>query len=239
MINTAINNSTKLTKLLEEVEKLYEQKAKFVIDDTMKSQGGFAYQDIAPSFYFRSDTINEANIAHELIHAIQYKQGFPIIIKNFTDDKRFDVIQELNSNLLHINLVKEMFQREIPVKDYIFNVVEDIKTFISDDIKVREMKNAIAERKHYDALQLLRLEFEATYLPKNEKNEIYKMYKNKMPEVHKLFLKMLQVIKKFDMNTGKGVAFALGEILRLLNKDRDYSQYSALLKNNTLVKYLE
>ena len=216
--------------ILEEVEILYEHKVKFTIDDNLKSQGGFDYQDIVPSFFFRSDTINEANIAHELIHALQYKQGFPIIIKNLTADKRFKVIQELNSNLLHIGLVEEMKRREISVKDYIVNVIEDMKNFIADDKKVSEMKKAIPERKHYDALQLLRLEFEAIYLSKKDKDEIYKMYKRKMPEVHKLFLKMLQIIKKFNMQTGEGVTSALSEILRLFNKDRDYSKYSELLK---------
>jgi len=229
MIDSLIKDSIKLVLLLEEVEILYDKKAIFTIDNNLKAQGGFDYQNIVPSFTFRSDTINEANIAHELIHALQYKQGFPIIIKNLTTDKRFDVIKELNSNLLHIGLVEEMKKREIPIKDYIVNVVEDMKTFINDDTKVTNMKNAIPERKHYDALQLLRLEFEANYLSKNDKDGIYKMYKKKMPEVYKLFVRMIQIIKKFNMQTGEGVALALKEIIKLFSKDKDYSKYSGLL----------
>ena len=57
-----------------------------------------------------------------------------------TADKRFDVIQELNSNLLHIGLVEDMKRREILVKDYIVNVIENMKTFLADDTKVSEMK---------------------------------------------------------------------------------------------------
>jgi len=78
---------------------------------------------------------------------------------------------------------------------------------------------------------LLRLNFEAIYLSKEEKNEIDKIYKKKMPEVYKLYSRMIQIIKKFDMETVECVALALRDIFRLLQKDRDYSQYSLLLKN--------
>jgi hypothetical protein len=232
MIEAIIKKSKKLTMLLEEVEQLYSQKAVFIIDDAMDSQGAFDYQKEAPTFVFRTNTLNDSNIAHELIHALQFKRGFTFIVENLTADKRFEIIKELNSNILHISLVAEMGKRDIEVKSYIQDVVKKIKRFIKDDKKVKEMKRAITERKHYDALSLMRLEYEAIYLSKVEKEQIFKLYKTKYPEAYDLFLKINYILCSYNMLTIEGVHNGLKEIINLFNEDIDYSAYIQLSELN-------
>lgn len=231
-ISELIQTSKNLNQLLKDVESQYSSDANFIIKSTVNYQGAFDYQNEKPTFIFRTDCLNESNIAHELIHALQYKNGFPIIIKNLTNDKRFEIIKELNSNLLHISLVKEMINRGISPKDYIKEVVEKVKKFIKDDIQVQQMYHGKKERRHYDALMLLRIEYEAIYMKKIEKEKIYRMYKRKMPEVYNLFVKIKTIISANDPSTPSGVLACLKIILTLFNKDINYTDYLKLLDSS-------
>ena len=229
-MNNIYEKSEKLMHLIQEIENIYSKKIVIQIDNDMDSLGGFDYQKESPTFVFRDDTLTESNIAHELIHALQLKKGFPIIIQNLTYDEKFLVIRELNSNLLHISLVKEMTDRGISVKEYIKVTIKKIKRFIKDSKKVNEMRNTIIERKHFDAIILLRIEYEAIYLNKVEKEQILKKYKTNYLEAYNLFIEINSIIEKKDMYTVEGVKEALKEVILLLNKECDYSLYLNLLE---------
>lgn len=160
-----------------------------------------------------------------MTHALQLNYGFPIIIKNLTKDKRFDVIRELNSNLLHINLVNELKKRELPIKEYIKPTIDKLIKFIKDHKNIQKFRNLSYERTHYDAIVLLRLEYEAIHITLRDKEIVYKKYKEYLPEVYSLFLKVKNIILKYDMNNPEDVTTCLKCIINLLNNDLDYSIY--------------
>jgi len=48
--------------------------------------------------------LNESNLAHELIHALLKKQGYPMLPQRLFADKREEVVVELCSNITHVAL---------------------------------------------------------------------------------------------------------------------------------------
>ncbi|WP_345972237.1 hypothetical protein [Sulfurimonas diazotrophicus] len=230
-LKSLLTTSEKLVKLKTEVEEAFGVPALFYINPTLSHLGGYDHIRAQPTFVFHPDHINESNIAHEMIHALQKKSGFPIIIKDLVNDKRFTVIQELNSNLLHINLVEQMSNRGIDVKPYISSTITKLQNFIHNKSDVKKMRSIGIPRTHYDAIVLLRLKYEAVYIPESRKRKTYRLYKSRYPEAYDLFTELVNIIDTYNMHAPETTKEAFKKCLQLLQKEADYSMYIKLLND--------
>ena len=119
----------KVKELVDEVRKLYGGKELIVIlDSGLDSHGAYDWQKPEPTILINPITgLSVANICHELIHAVQFKNGYPIIKSDLYKDKRKKVATELLSNILHIQLVIEFNSKGLSVKEYLDPTIGTIK----------------------------------------------------------------------------------------------------------------
>ncbi|OUR83002.1 hypothetical protein A9Q82_06030 [Cycloclasticus sp. 46_120_T64] len=216
-LNEILENLS-VKKIINEVETLYEGKSlEIIIAHDLDSHGGFHWEAEVPTISVNPRTgINKSNICHELIHATQFKKGFPFIRSNIYKDKRGKVVQELVSNLLHINLVKEFNNREISVEEYLSPTIDQIKKELKKR-KKKEVKTIPFLRIHYDALVFLRIFYEGKYLSSQEKNYIKLLFKKFSPTAYDLTFELMNIINKSNPTEPEGCALALLDCLNFLN----------------------
>jgi hypothetical protein len=236
----SILTSRKLSLLIQDVRRLYNSdEIIFEIEKQAYGHGAFDPMSNTPRILINSQTgLNESLIAHELIHAIQMKEGFISSLNGIYQDKRETVIIYLNSNILHIPLVRTMKERGFSIKKYFAPTLFNIKRGL-EEIQKETIYQRPFIRVHYESAAYLRLNYEATYLSMNEKYHFYQLFKRKSPVAASLGDEMVTIIDKCNPLTPRGNIRALYECLKLINS-RDLSQktsgyfpgaYSAYIQN--------
>lgn len=209
---------SRVKNIVAEVEQLYEGKELQVhLDETLNAHGGFDWQADRPTIHLNPKTgINKSTICHELLHAIQFKRGYPFIQNNIYNDKRQKVIQELVSNILHIHLVHEFDKRGLQVEEYLSATIKAIKINLKKR-KKSDIKNLPILRIHYDASVYLRIFYEAIYLGAQEKVYIGSLFKQYSPVANELSIELRKKIDSNNVLEPAGCAEAIFDCLSLLN----------------------
>jgi hypothetical protein len=111
--------SHKIQKLIFQIEKLFQHKQILIEFNTnLGIHGAFDPDSQVPHFLINQlSGLTEANLAHEFIHAILFKKGFPTIPKIYPDERNI-VLREIGSNILHISLVSKMKKLGININAY-------------------------------------------------------------------------------------------------------------------------
>jgi hypothetical protein len=220
----AILDDPLVRDLIIEVEHLYgERKLLVELNESMGFHGGFLWEAEQPTIHLNSKAgINKSNICHELIHAIQFALGFPVIKSNIYEDKREAVIGELISNILHIHLVSEFKKRNLSVDGYLSPTIVAIKKGLSSR-KKKDIKALPIIRIHYDALVYLRIFYEATYLDSQERKYIGSLFCRYSPVAYELTFEIKKTIDKRNVLEPKGCAQAILDCLILLNGNNSSS----------------
>jgi hypothetical protein len=219
--------------IVEEVEALYEGKSLIIhFDENLDSHGAFHWEVNEPTISINPKTgMTRSNICHELIHAIQSKNGFPFIRSNIYKDKRAKVITELISNLLHINLVYEFRKKKIDVSEYLTPTINQIKVVLKKR-KKKEVKALPLLRIHYDSLVFLRIFYEAKYLPAQEKEYIKMLFKKFSPTAYELTFELIHIINKRNPIEAKECCLALFDCLNHLNGKNATKDRVDFIENN-------
>lgn len=223
-------------KLIGEVENLYENKSLVIlVDENMDSHGGFHWEANIPTISINPKSgINKSNLCHELIHALQLKNGFPFIRSNIYKDQRSKVVQELVSNLLHINLLNEFKNRKIDAEEYISPTIQSIKVVLKKR-KKKEVKTIPLLRIHYDSLVFLRIFYEAKHLNLQEKNYIELLFKKYSPTAYDLTFELMDIINKRNPLEAEGCILALVDCLNHLNSIKNASSKRLDFLNNLYI----
>ncbi len=216
-----------IKKLIAEVEDVYGGKSiETQLGMNDKSHGAFDWTLDHAKILINPDTgLNEANLAHELVHALQYKQGFPFLDQTGYQDKRHKVLRGLNSNILHIHLAEELEKRGFSVKDYFDPTVSEMVRVLSRR-KSKETKELPILRIHYDAVEILRMYYERSYLTQNQQGQLSALQARKSPVAKKLSLELKEIIDSHDVTTPEGSAYALRDCLINLNGENASSRRS-------------
>lgn len=222
-LNTILDDPL-VRDLVNEVENLYgERKLLVELNENLGFHGGFDWEAEQPTIHLNSITgINKSNICHELIHAIQFASGFPVIKSNIYKDKRETVIGELISNILHIHLVSEFKKRNIGVDGYLSPTIVAIKKVLNNR-KKKEIKTLSILRIHYEALAYLRIFYEAIYLDSQEKKYIGNLFCRYSPVAYELTFEIKKTIDKKNVLEPKGCTQAISDCLILLNGNNSSS----------------
>lgn len=227
-----ILNDISVKGLVDEVKSLYDGKELIVkLDVNLDSHGAFDWQKPDPTILINPNTgLSIANICHELIHAVQYKNGFPIIRNDLYKDKRTKVATELLSNILHIQLAHEFDKRGISVKEYFHPTISTIKNVLKKR-KKKDIKELPVLRIQYDAIVYLRIFYEAKYLTPQEKKYIGDTFKKYSPTAYDLAKELKVIIDKNNNLTPDGSAKSICNCFEHLNGNNASSKRSDFVVN--------
>jgi hypothetical protein len=223
-----ILGSHRLQQIIDTVAQAYKaDKAIIEADFDLSAHGAFDPDSGIPRILLNPKTgLTESNLAHELIHALQIKEGFPTVPKIYKD-KRSNVLRELGANILHIPLIGMMRQRGFSVKEYLTPTLSSITKNLSERDKKAET-TMIFVRSHYEACIYIRLQFEATFLSKNERHRFESLFGTKAPIATSIGNQLIKLIKSHDVYKPKGSILALYQCVEFLNKkdlSKEYSDY--------------
>ena len=208
----------------------------FNLSTAMNDHGAYDPGVRTPTFQLNAITgISASNIAHELVHSIQIKQGYPTI-KKIYKDKRNEVLKELGSNLLHIPLTKILEERGFNLEDYLMPFLKKMNDVLSARSKEGETK-LIFYRAHYEATMYLRLQYEAKFLDDESRNFYVELYKKKAPIAFTLATKLIGKISKYNLDNPTEYTEVLYECIKLLNNE-DLSKYYSTYISNCYIDYL-
>lgn len=235
---TGIIHSNKLERLIDEVIDLYQKdRLILLIDDNLESHGGFDPDSKTPKVLLNSKTgISESNLAHELIHAVQIKQGYPTVPKMFKD-RRNNVLRELCSNIMHIPLTDIMLKSEFSIEEYLRPTLNSISKVLSARDNKAETR-MIFLRAHYEATVYLRLHYEAKFLSSKERQYFESLFESKAPIAKALGKELINIINKYDIHSPRGAIIALYECVEFFN-NKDLSTYYSDYASNTYSPYIQ
>lgn len=228
--------SKKIRELVREVEDLYNSDVHFEFHDGDSFHGAFDPDSIPPKIFIHPLTgINEANIAHELCHAIQVKDGFPFTRDFFNDtDNRQTVIKELNSNILHIPLVNLMKARGFDMLEYL----QPTLTSIEENLEQRKKTKLPFLRVHYEAAVYLRIEYECASLPQKRKHKIKMLFNSKAPIASSIGEEFIKIINAYDPLVPHGNIKALLNCIVFINS-REIFPYTPDFITDFYTPYLQ
>ncbi|MCJ7650751.1 MAG: hypothetical protein MUP85_19240 [Candidatus Lokiarchaeota archaeon] len=229
--------SDNLKSLLFDVSsELDSDTIQFNISTKIDSHGAFDPNISIPTFILNSSTgLSSSNIAHELIHAIQIKEGYPTI-KKIYKDKRNDVLRELGSNLLHVPLAKILQSRGFKIEKYLAPTLMKTRNVLISRGEFDETK-MIFYRAHYEAVFYLRIYFEANYLDNDQKIFYENLFKEKAPIALSLSKELISAITRYKLEDPVDYTKALYDCIKLLN-DKDLSKYYKNYFPNCYADYL-
>ena len=233
--------SDRLQELIKKVADAYKsKKVTLKMDPTLDFlHGAFDPGQSTPTILFNPKTgISESNFAHELIHALQIRQGFPTVpkFKGF-DDKRGTVLRELCSNIMHIALADTMLRMGFSLEEYLRPTLESISKELSNRRDDSETK-MIFLRSHYEASVYLRLHLEAKFLSKKEKQKFESLFDRKAPIAKSVGKELIKIIEKYDTHSPDGAITALYVCVKFLNI-KDLSKYYSDYAPNAYETYLQ
>ncbi len=233
-----ILNSTKLQIVILQVVELYRtDRVVLTIDDSLEEHGGFDPDSNIPKILLNPKTgISKSNLAHELIHAIQIKQGYPTVPK-IVEDKRANVLRELCSNIMHISLTGLMVKSGFSIEEYLRPTLINIKNVLSTRATTAE-RHMIYLRAHYDASVYLRLHFEAKFLSYKERQEFDALFQSKARIAKSIGKSLIKIINKYDTHSPNGAIKALYACVEFLN-NKDLSPYYSDYVHNAYSPYLQ
>jgi hypothetical protein len=228
--------SKKIRKLVSEVKSLYNSDIHFEFHDGSNFHGAFDPDSFPPKIFINPITgINEANIAHELCHAIQVKEGFPFTRDVFNDtDNRLIVVKELNSNLLHIPLFQMMMKKGFDVLEYLQPTLQSIEESLEQR---KDIKQPFL-RVHYEAAVYLRIEYEGASLPQKRKHKIKMLFNNKAPIACSIGEEFIKIINAYDPLVPHGNIKALLNCIVFINS-REILSYTPDFVTDGYTPYLQ
>jgi hypothetical protein len=228
----------RMKTLLFDVSSLYNTDTiKFTANTKPLEYGAFDPDSKIPAIFLNPVTgLMASNIAHELIHAIQYAKGFPTVPKIYMDHRR-EVLKNICANILHIQLTKIMVIRGFDIKSYLQPGLDSIQKGLND--RTRSIERTLTFfRAHYDAISYLRIYFEANYLSYTEKERYRAFYKKKVPVAESLARQLISIISKYDVETPSGCIKAIYASVLYLN-DFDLSKSYPDFYPNAYSQFLE
>ncbi len=233
--------SDRLQELIKKVADAYRsKKVTLKMDPTLDFlHGAFDPEQATPTILFNPKTgISESNFAHELIHALQIRQGYPTVpkFKGF-NDKRGAVLRELCSNIMHISLADTMLRMGFSLEEYLRPTLEGICKVLSNRRDDSETK-MIFLRSHYEASVYLRLHFEAKFLSKKQKQTFESLFERKAPIAKSIGKELIKIIEKCDTHSPDGAITALYICVKFLNI-KDLSKYYSDYAPNAYETYLQ
>jgi len=212
-------SSAKVQRLISEVKALYAtDQILFEFYRETDAHGAFDPDSIIPRILINPLTgLNEANIAFQLINAIQIKSGYPTTPKNIFNDKRQKVIIELNSNLLNIRVAEELQRRGFELLEYLEPTLSSIKDVLgnrsTDDIKVLPIR-----RIHYESTVFIRVKHEMLSLPAEELSKIIELFRIKSPLSYEIGEQLALTIYKYDLDDPREMTVALYQCIEYLDQ---------------------
>ncbi|MDO8947796.1 MAG: hypothetical protein Q7U88_11670 [Desulfocapsaceae bacterium] len=231
-------SSPKVQRLISEVKALYAtDQMLFELYKETDAHGAFDPDSIIPRILINPLTgLNEANIAFQLINAIQFKSGYPTTPKNIFNDKRQNVIRELNSNLFSIRVAKELQGRGFELSEYIEPTLSAIKSVLGNRSS-EDIKDLPIRRIHYESTVYLRLKQEMQSLPPEELSSIVELFRIKSPLAYEIGEQLSAIIDKYDLEEPSEMTEALYQCIKYLDQTQvgnavfDYSSglYSLML----------
>lgn len=235
-----ILSSDKLKSLCLEMKKNSGVGIIFEIDEDFKWHGAFDPDSNPPRIYInRKSGMNEADIGLSICKGILIKNGYPTTRKALFNDKRQEVTKDLNSFILNIPSAKILNEEG-------FNISKYFKKFlISVENNLKERKENLINkipviRTHYEALNLVRLEYEGQYYDdKKEIDDLKLLFKKKSPVAYSIAQDLIQIIDKANPYEAKGAVLAIYDCLSYFNSknldglvpDFKYNLYMNAIKN--------
>ena len=209
----------RLQRLLAEVKEAFgDQTITWKIENTLLYHSLFSTEP--PEVSFDSEqSITPALIAHELIHALQFKQGYYILQSHkYPDsDLRPIVIRELNSNLLHIPLAKEMAERGFDARDYLEPSLADMKeTFPESRITEPESNILLV---HFLAVWYLSLHYTMSFLSLDDRTYFDELFIETSSWAGQLSARLIEIIDSNDVQNPIGNTTALYDCIEFLHQD--------------------
>lgn len=104
--------------------------------------------------------------------------------------------------------------------------------------QINEVQNITLLRIHYEAAIYLRINYEAMFLSKKEKEFLNNLFRSKAPISISLGLEMIDIINKSNPHTPTGNTLALYNCIKLLN-ERDFSKTVFDFSFNLYSEYLQ
>ena len=212
-------SSHRIKHLISEVKAIYTtDQILFELYRKTDAHGAFDPGSVVPRILINPLTgLNEANIAFQLINAIQCSAGYPTTPKNVFNDKRQKVISELNSNILSIRVARELQKRGFELSEYIEPTLSSIRSVLgnrnSEDIDALPIR-----RVHYDSTVFLRLRKELQSLPPEERSEIVELFRVKSPIAYEIGEQLAKIVDKYDMDNPREMTIALYQCINYLNE---------------------
>lgn len=228
---TEIIRSRELNRLIGEVTTAYQKDQLILLMvDNLEFHGAFDPDSEIPKVLLNSKTgISESNLAHELVHAIQIRQGYPTVPRMFKD-RRKDVLRELSSNIMHIPLTDVMSRSGFSVENYLRPTLDSISSILAARNTKDETQMSFI-RAHYEASVYLRLHYEAQFLSGKERRVFESLFNSKAPIAETLGKELIALIDKHDINTPRGATIALYECVEFFNNKDLSKHYSDHVQN--------
>lgn len=223
--------SSRIERLISEVKTLYAtDQILFELYKETDAHGAFDPSSIVPRILINPLTgLNEANIAFQLIHAIQCSVGYPTTPSNIFNDKRQTVIRELNSNIWNIRVAQELQKRGFDLLEYIQPTLSSIRMVLGN--RNDEDIHALPIRRiHYESTAFLRVKKELLFLPSEQLSEIVGLFMAKSPLAYEIGEQLVTIVDKYDLEDPHEMTIALYQCINYLNQTKignaaaDYSE---------------
>ncbi|MBL6967042.1 MAG: hypothetical protein ISR62_01295 [Desulfobacteraceae bacterium] len=211
--------SKRLETVIQEANRLWETNIQFEFSQLPDIHGAFDANSTPPRILLNKETgLTEANIAHEIVHAILVKNGFPTTNKLF-EGRRNDVVQELTSVIQHMPLVRFLHERGFDVLEYFEPTLNQIQENLPkyDEKKADNYKHPFYV--HYLSITYLRLRYEAVFLEKDKKEYFTNLFYTYTPIGTRLGKSLEMIINNSNPYSPEGNALALYNCLRYLNTE--------------------
>lgn len=196
-VNSLLNAPGRLNDLVMEVEAHFEKVLFEHVEPPWNMQAAMDLDRPYPTILISDKSaVTELVLAHELCHALQAAQGFPHLSKNLFQDERRGIALELHSAILHVHLVKLMAARGFPVEVAFSGEIDALR----EHLKARPKSAAEGFpvlRVHYEAIMLLRSEFEG-FLRRDQMLGLGKLFKKKSRRAYDLGKALIKIVRNLD-----------------------------------------